>query len=268
MLLVFGVILLLPVVVLLLAGVGAGINLFLAQQVAGLIAITASVFIARRLLDRRSVRSLGLWTDRRAAVDLLAGFLIAAAMMAVIFLIEQVAGWLTNARFAWRDSGMLVGVLSMLMVFIAVGWQEELFARGYLLNNLAEGLNLPLGVLLSSLVFALAHLSNPNVQPVAILGLLLAGIFLAYAYLRTRQLWLPIGLHIGWNFFEGTVFGFPVSGLGGVHLIQHRVVGPELFTGGAFGPKAGLVLLPALAIGAGMVWLFTCRRYSSLEPTV
>jgi hypothetical protein len=91
--------------------------------------------------------------------------------------------------------------------------------------------------------------------------LILAGVFLGYGYTSTRQLWLPIGLHTGWNFFEGTVFGFPVSGMADFpSLIHITVKGPILLTGGAFGPEAGLVILPALGLGALLVYLYTKRR--------
>jgi membrane protease YdiL (CAAX protease family) len=94
------------------------------------------------------------------------------------------------------------------------------------------------------------------------IGLVAAGLFLAYAYVITRQLWLPIGLHIGWNFFEGNVFGFPVSGLETFKLITLRVHGPELWTGGAFGPEAGLIVFPALLLGLGLMagYVYTLRE--------
>ena len=91
-------------------------------------------------------------------------------------------------------------------------------------------------------------------------GLTLAGLFLAFGYTQTRQLWLPIGLHIGWNFFEGTVFGFSVSGMDWPTLILQRPQGPELITGGAFGPEAGLIQLPALIIGGLLIYFYTRRR--------
>jgi hypothetical protein len=110
---------------------------------------------------------------------------------------------------------------------------------------------------LSSTLFALGHLFNPNMSVPAAIGLFLAGLFLAYAYLRTRRLWLPIGLHIGWNFFESTVLGFPVSGLSLFGLLENSLAGPELYTGGAFGPEGGLILLPALALGTILVYYYT-----------
>ena len=91
-------------------------------------------------------------------------------------------------------------------------------------------------------------------------GIFFAGLFLAYGYLRTGQLWLSIGLHIGWNFFEGVIFGFPVSGLDIYRLIRHQIQGPEIWTGGAFGPEAGLIVLPALAVGSVLIYFYTRDR--------
>jgi hypothetical protein len=115
-------------------------------------------------------------------------------------------------------------------------------------------------VVISSAIFGGLHLGNPNAIWVGAAGIFLAGVFLAYGYLRTRQLWLPIGLHIGWNFFEGVVFGFPVSGSESYALIRTSVDGPMLWTGGLFGPEAGLVVIPALLLGAVMVYAYTRNR--------
>jgi hypothetical protein len=73
-------------------------------------------------------------------------------------------------------------------------------------------------------------------------------------------LWLPIGLHLGWNFFEGNIFGFPVSGLDTFRLIRHSINGPTWLTGGPFGPEAGLIILPAMALGIWLMIIFTRGR--------
>jgi membrane protease YdiL (CAAX protease family) len=234
--------------------------LLLVLETASVVAITLSVFIARRLVDRRSFTSLGFQANGRVWRDLLAGFAIAGSMMGIIYLIERLAGWLSLTGAAWQDTPALEIMLSlaiMLLVFIFTGWQEELHFRGYLLQNLSDGLNDGWGVFISSLVFGLAHLGNPNSALMGALGVTLAGVFMAFAYWRTRQLWLPIGLHIGWNFFEGPLLGFPVSGIGTFQLLRNQIAGPTLFTGGSFGPEAGLVLLPALAIGTVLVYFYT-----------
>ncbi len=236
----------------------------LASQAIMLMAVVASVYLGRRWLDRRSFLSLGLFWNRRALQDIGAGLLIAALMMGLIFLIEWGAGWLSVQGFAWRSESpvqVAMGVFKMLLIFTVGACAEELLHRGYWLQNLAEGLSLFWAVLLSSAFFSLTHLANPYFDFAALLGLFASGVFLAYGYVRTRLLWLPIGLHIGWNLFESTIFGFAVSGLEGLpRLISQTVSGPNIFTGGAFGPEAGLVLLPALLLGAGLVYRYTRNR--------
>ncbi len=239
---------------------GISIDNLLFQQVLQILVVTGSVFLARRLLDRRSIASLGLKVDTTALVDVLVGILITFFMMGAIFLIQLGLGWLTFEGFAWQfesTQSVLSGTLSMLGVFLLVGWSEELLSRGYHLQTLASGTNLFWGVILSSAIFGLLHLGNPNATWASAAGIFLAGLFLAYGYLTTRQLWLSIGLHIGWNFFEGVGFGFPVSGLDIYRLTRITVHGPEIWTGGPFGPEAGLVVLPGLALGVALIYLYT-----------
>lgn len=230
------------------------------NQVIQIIAFTLSVYLARRFLDRRSFVSLGLKIDRWLVPDLLAGILITFLMMGFIFLIEWGFGWLTFDGFAWEFddlSTILTGSLTMFIVFIFVGWNEELLSRGYHLQTIASGTNMFWGVFISSSIFGVLHLGNPHATWVSALGILFAGLFLAYGYLATGQLWLPIGLHIGWNFFEGVVFGFPVSGLDVYRLTRITVTGPEVWTGAEFGPEAGLILLPGLLLGVVLIYGYT-----------
>jgi membrane protease YdiL (CAAX protease family) len=222
-----------------------------------------SVWLARRWFDKRSFVSLGLKLDSRTLIDTLVGILIAAITIGLIFLAEFAFGWLTIEgvqQNIFSDPAVRGDLLVWLLSFLIVGFYEELESRGYRLQNLEDGLNTFWAVLISSLLFSIAHLINPNPSWMSILGIFLAGLFMSYAYLRTRQLWLAVGIHIGWNFFEGPIFGFPVSGLETFRFIQTTVSGPELLTGGAFGPEAGLLQLPALAIGVLLIYLYTRSR--------
>ena len=232
----------------------------LESKLSELFVLTLAIYLARRFLDRRSFVSLGLKLDKKTGLDLLAGIVITFLLMGFIYLIEYGMGWLTFEGFAWDvepASRVTLNLLGVFGLFILVGWNEELLSRGYQLQNLADGLNLTWGVIISSSVFDLLHLGNPNATWASVAGIFFAGVFLAYAYVRTGQLWLSIGLHIGWNFFEGAIFGFPVSGLDIYPLTKITVTGPELWTGGAFGPEAGLVVLPALALGAGLIYWYS-----------
>ena len=233
-----------------------------------LLLITLSIYIARRLLDRRSFSSLGLKWDSLAMRDMLIGIGITAPMMGLIFISELAFGWIHFEGFAWEQISLfeIIGALgSWALIFIFVGWYEELRSRGYHLQNLAEGLNIPWAVFISSSLFALLHMFNPHASWISTLGILEAGFFLAFAYLRTKQLWLSIGLHIGWNFFEGPVFGFPVSGMDTFQLLVQNTKGPEIITGGEFGPEAGLILLPALGLGAFLISKYTHLRINYLS---
>ena len=242
--------------------------LFLHNTVIAVIAITAAIFLARRRFDKRTFTSLGLAWNRRAIRDLLVGAGIAGLIIAAIYAAEAAFGWLRFEAFAWQSEtpGAIAGSLLLyLVIYLAVGWHEELLFRGYWLQNLSEGLGAGWGVLISSCIFALLHGFNANSSPAAVFMLIASGLFLAYGYLRTRQLWLPIGLHIGWNFFQGPLFGFPVSGTDPFTLIRQISTGPELLTGGAFGPEAGLIVLPALLAGAALIYWYTKERGSAFS---
>ncbi|MCL4260424.1 MAG: CPBP family intramembrane metalloprotease [Anaerolineales bacterium] len=238
------------------------------SMIAEALAFTASIFLARRFFDKRSIASLGLTINFQALSDVLAGIVITFVQMSFIYLLMRAFGWVTFQGFAWNfdPPDQVVGnALLFLFIFLLVGWSEELLSRGYHLQTLASGLNLFWGVAISSVIFGFLHIFNPDASWAAALGTALAGLFFAFAYLRTKQLWLPIGLHIGWNFFEGVGFGFPVSGLTIYPLTRIEVSGPELWTGGGFGPEAGLIVLPALIIGVSLIILLT-RSQCEQQP--
>lgn len=241
----------------------AGLAEFLAL-IPSLGAILLATWIARRLVDRRSFVSLGFRVNRRAFLDLVVGFAIPAVMMGLIYLAEASLGAVRFEGWAWETipaGHVVLGLLAGFAFFLGVGLNEETLSRGYQLQNLVDGLGLRWGLFLSSAIFAALHLGNPNVTWYTVIpGLLAAGYFLAFGWVRTGQLWLSIGLHLGWNFFEGTVFGFPVSGLQLFQLVRQKAIGPTLITGGAFGPEAGLVILPALTLGTFLIWMYTRGR--------
>lgn len=234
------------------------------SEIVEIITVTLSVYLARRFLDKRSFASLGLTMNKEAIQDILTGIGITFVMMGLIFFLELMLGWLKLEAFAWTIEpvqNVVVQVILFFIVFIVVAWNEELMSRGYHLQTIASGINLLWGLIISSAIFGILHLANPHATWISALGILFAGLFLGYAYLQTKRLWLSIGLHLGWNFFEGVIFGFPVSGLDIYHLTHINVSGPELWTGGAFGPEAGLILLPAIAVGTYLIYLYT-RTYS------
>src|SRR5215216_2031171 len=232
-------------------------------MVAETFAVTVSVFLARRFLDKRSIESLGLKLSIQTLFDILMGIFITFLQMGLIYFLMSQLGWITFQGFAWQFdpfSLVLKNTLLFIVIFILVAWNEELLSRGYHLQTIASGTNIFWGVMISSAVFGLLHLGNPGANWTSTLGIFLAGIFFAFGYLRTKQLWLPMGMHLGWNFFEGVGFGFPVSGLDIYPLTRIQVHGPELWTGGPFGPEAGLIILPSLLLGVLLIHLYGRNR--------
>jgi uncharacterized protein len=136
-----------------------------------------------------------------------------------------------------------------LVFFFAAVFEEVLF-RGILFRLLEQGLGTWVALALSALLFGFIHFANPGATTLSALAIALeAGVLLAAAYVATRSLWVPIGLHTAWNFFEGPVYGARVSGVGLPSLFDARFNGPVWLTGGAFGPEAGLA---ATLLGAGL----------------
>ena len=201
---------------------------------------------------------------------MLIGILIPFFQIGLVFAIEISLGWTKFDGFAWQNETtpkILTGLGLWLAIFLIGGWQEELLSRGYHLQNLESGLNLFWAVLISSSVFGFLHIFNNGASWISTLGIILAGLFLALPFILTRRLWLSIGVHIGWNFFEGVVFGFPVSGLNTFQLLRHTVSGPELWTGGIFGPEAGLLVIPALLLGSALIIIYTRYRTYGYFPS-
>jgi membrane protease YdiL (CAAX protease family) len=241
-----------------------------------LVAMMFSMWLAGRFLDRRPFAGFGLRLGKDWWIDLGFGLLLGALLMIFIFLVEFVAGWVTvTGTLATADSDVpfFPAILGPLLVFVAVGIYEEAFSRGYQLQNLAEGFNwraigprwaLVIATLLSSAVFGLLHLNNPNASFISTFNIFAAGaLLLSMGVLLTGELAIPIGVHITWNFFQGNVFGFPVSGSDFTFatFISIQQGGPDLWTGGAFGPEAGLLGLAAILLGTALTVLWVRRRY-------
>jgi membrane protease YdiL (CAAX protease family) len=219
---------------------------------------------------------MGLQFDRSWWLDLLFGLFLGALLMTFVFVVEYVAGWVRVDDFFVVDlnaTPFIVALIGPLVVSLVISIIEELLARGYQMRNLAEGLTIPsigpaLAIVaswvISSLLFGLLHVFNPNATVLTTLYLMLTGVFFGLGYVLTGRLGLPIGLHFAWNFVQGNIFGFPVSGniFGGATVIDIEQGGPPLWTGGAFGPEAGLLGIAAILLGCllTLLWVRACYK--------
>lgn len=220
---------------------------------------TALLPLGRRFLDKRNVVSLGLRFDGLAVKDLVFGWLLSGVMAGAFFGILLASGMLTIDSFAWNTGAFMAPVLGSFVLYILVGWWEELFFRGYLFDNLVAGLGMVMAVVVSCVLYGVVHMANPNASLLSGTIIVLFGWLRLYGLLSTKQLWLSMGMHMGWNFFQGPIFGFGASGHEGFHLIQHTLDGPAWLTGGEFGPEASIFTVGIVALTLGAMYLWSTR---------
>lgn len=221
------------------------------------IVLFITVFILLKGLENRSLKDIGFNSIKKNVKGLLLGLVLGAISMTVIFTILLssnniiLSNSLVNPNFS---SSILLGIL----LFILVAISEEVMCRGYILNTLNQMRKPWVSSILSSAIFAALHLANPNVKILGILNIFLVGILFSYMYIRTKSLWMPIGYHFTWNYFQGNIFGFPVSGQtqsNGMYVIKG--VRENIFTGGAFGPEAGILSTIVIIVSIFLVWVLT-----------
>jgi len=246
------------------------------------LAVFGAAFITGRWVDRRKFADFGLAISKAWWRDFAFGLGLGAVLMGLVFLFGwligsiRVVGLLQSLR---PDVSVVAGLFQSLVFFIFVGLYEEMALRGVVLVNLAEGLygkwlNKRWALLgawvISSLIFGVLHWGNPNATWVSTLNISLAGIFLGLGMVLTGSLAIPMGLHITWNFFQGNVFGFPVSGLKlGASVITTESIGPQWLTGGVFGPEAGVLGLGAMLIGILLTLLWVrWKRTAGLHEKI
>jgi len=212
-----------------------------------------------RLFEDLPLRALG-WTRHRGWLrDLLLGTLLGAVSLMIAALIAtafggfkfSVAPSVTNIAFVKTFFGAAV-------IFIIAAAAEEILFRGYPLQTMMRALPFLAAVIPSSLLFAYVHLDNPNVTlGFTFINTTLAGFWLAVAYLRTRSLWFPLGLHWAWNWAMGALLGLPVSGITSLTpapLFRATDSGPAWLTGGAYGIEGGAACTVALIISTIFIW--------------
>ena len=214
-----------------------------------------------RLVERQPVVELA---PRRAAIEsalgLAAGVTLLALTVALIWLAGQVQ--VAAAHPAW---GSVLGLFSLAVIS---GCVEELIARGIVFRILEEGLGTWWALLLSALVFGALHARNPNATVVSTMAIASSTkILLAAAYVVTRRLWLPIGLHVGWNFAEGGIFGLAVSGRETHGILDSKLGSRALISGGGFGVEASIFVVILGLLCGGLLLGLAAKRRRLLRPS-
>jgi membrane protease YdiL (CAAX protease family) len=237
-------------------------------QLIGIVTMVVAVYMILRLIDKKRLKDAGVVSLKRGFKHLGFGLLLGAVSMTLIFIILlltkniSVTNSFTQPNFTWST-------LSGLILFILVGFEEEFFSRGYCMMVLQQTGKRWVVVFVSALIFSLLHVGNPNVKVFGLINILLVGILFAYMVIKTNSIWMAVGYHITWNYFQGNVFGFPVSGMESNGIYGIQVLKDNLLTGGAFGPEAGILATLVILLGIGLVSLYNGRHtYKTLYSEV
>jgi uncharacterized protein len=230
--------------------------------VLGLATAALAVFVYARVVR---------WSERRPPVEVAAKGAAAATGRGVLIGVGMFAAVIVNIAFlgGYRIEGLgsVWGAVGLFGLMAAAAVTEEVLFRGVLFRIVEELTGTWVALTLTGVLFGLVHLSNPNASLWgAICIAISAGGMLAAAYAATRTLWLPIGLHFGWNFAAAGIFGTEVSGNGTPQgLLDGVTSGPVLLTGGAFGPEASAyTVVFGVLLTIAFIWL--ARRRGNLVP--
>lgn len=212
-----------------------------------------------RLFEDLPLRALGWARHRGWLRDLLIGSLIGAlSLMLAALIATAFRGFRFSVAPSISSIAFVKTFFGSAVVFILAAAAEEMLFRGYPLQTMMRALPFLAAVLPSSVFFAVVHLNNPNVAwGFTFVNTTLAGFWLAAAYLRTRSLWFPLGLHWAWNWAMGALLGLPVSGITSLTrepLFRAADAGPTWLTGGAYGIEGGAACTVALIISTIFIW--------------
>jgi hypothetical protein len=222
-------------------------------------------------LEKRSFLDLGLRFSSRWFGEFLAGTLGGILLILVTALLLLGLG-----GFHWERAANVGGqqLLTAAAMFLGVAFNEELMARGYPFQRLVAGAGPWVGQLVFAALFALMHWGNPGMHGAtrawATLNIALAAVLLGFCYLRTRSLALPIGVHLGWNWAQGSLLGFGVSGTTAANGFWTPVFHgkPEWLTGGAFGLEASVLCTLVCGVAILGLWRWRGRETPLAEAAV
>jgi len=226
-------------------------------------ALAALVFMAR-FVDRRPLSAYGVSFHEGWSRDFVLGGTLAAAMLVLLTLANVISGGVTMTWSAANTDTKSLVVTAIVLIMSAA--QEEIIFRGYPLQTLMKAVGTWPAIVAMSVAFGFVHYRyNPNATVIGAVNTGLAGLLLSIAYLKTRSLWLPYGIHLVWNLGLGFVMGYTLSGMEIDSLWRSVPLGPKWLVGGQYGPEEGFV---ATVVFTAAVFAIRATRAAGVSPQV
>ena len=219
----------------------------------GALGIFFLIWFFRKFIDKKPIMDLGLAPLK--LTDIYSGLFLGFIVMSIGFFILRAL----NEIHVLGSNLIISELLLCMLLYFLVALSEEILIRGYVLTNLMGSVNKYVALSISSLIFSLMHIGNYGYSWFSAFELFIGGLMLGLPYIYTRNLWFPISLHFSWNFFQGTIYGFDVSGSKGYSLIKQTHINNNIWNGGDFGFE-GSILSIILQIICIVVLYFIFRN--------
>jgi len=239
---------------------GSSLSQVMINLTAGIISSVIAIIAYAFLYSYYESREITEFSARGLGKNLFFGILIGVILQSLTILFIYLMG-----GYEVVSINKFIYVIPALTMAFTSSVFEEILLRGIIFRIMEEKMGSYIALVISALIFGGLHFANPNGSLVASIGLAIqAGLLLGVSYMYTRSLWLPIGLHFGWNFMQSGIYGATVSGY---HLDQSwltsKISGASWFTGGAFGPE-GSIQATVFCMIAAALFLYFCRRNNKI----
>lgn len=227
-------------------------------SILGLVIALVVGWLCGRVLEGLPYRALGASFSKSWLKDFVFGNLLGAATLTFAVVAAVLFGDLTFRFNSSAGSSAIFLTLAVTFVIFLFGAAfEEALMRGYMLQTFMRSDLFILGLIITSVLFSSGHLFNNNAAVFSSINTALAGVWLGIAYFKTRTLWFAFGLHLSWNWVQGSIFGIEVSGFtnfAAAPLMVELDSGPAFVTGGVYGIEGGIACTIALVVSTAVIW--------------
>ncbi|MEN8905467.1 MAG: type II CAAX endopeptidase family protein [Clostridiales bacterium] len=215
-------------------------NSLVLNAIANFLTLGIGVLVIWVLFEGKKIKEIGLTKFKYGYKNFILGFTMGSFAIVSIVTCLMITNSI-SIKLSDINLKLLISMIIEFMCFMLVGISEEIFFRGYCINVLKQTKNKYFIIIVSSIIFGLMHSMNPNVSFLAVVNIVLAGFMFTLMYVKTDNLWLSIGYHISWNYLQGNIFGFRVSGIDTKSILKTEVYKDSFINGGSFGLEGGLI---------------------------
>lgn len=239
-------------------------QIFIIQNLLYKIIIIIICLFSWKYIKNNKFSDMGLKKFKDYSFDFIHGLIIGFASITLCFILIFLFG---DINISISDAFSSKDLIVYLLLYILVGFSEEIFVRGYMISTLSLNTKLSRFTILlgTSVIFASLHLLNNSITILSFINLFLAGVSFGYIYFCTSSIWLSIGAHITWNFFQGIVYGFNVSGLSNPSILSIEEPVENIINGGNFGMEGSIICTIINIVQIFYIWyMYRNRLYKLL----